>query len=164
MIVPLMRRKFVEEYHWIDEKEMIDMVAIAQSSPGAMAVNASILVGYRLKGIRGALISVVGTVLPPLVILSVISMFYVAFRDNPVVAAIMKGMQAGVAAVIGDVVYTMGLNVTKEKNKVSNLMMPIVFIASYLFQVNVMILIIISGIVGILHPYIANRWKWGNAS
>ncbi|MEG2550561.1 MAG: chromate transporter, partial [Erysipelotrichaceae bacterium] len=56
VIVPLMRRKFVDDYHWIDEKEMIDMVAIAQSAPGAMAVNTSILVGYRLAKIKGALV------------------------------------------------------------------------------------------------------------
>ena len=68
-----MRKKFVEQLHWIDEEEMMDLTAIAQSSPGAIAVNASILVGYRVAGVPGALVTVLGTVLPPLIILSIIS-------------------------------------------------------------------------------------------
>ena len=54
VIIPLMRKKFVEQLHWIDEEEMMDLTAIAQSSPGAIAVNASILVGYRVAGVHGA--------------------------------------------------------------------------------------------------------------
>ena len=71
VIIPLMRKKFVEQLHWIDEEEMMDLTAIAQSSPGAIAVNASILVGYRVAGVPGALVTVLGTVLPPLIILSI---------------------------------------------------------------------------------------------
>ena len=86
---------------------MMDFTAIAQSTPGAMAVNASILVGYRMAGGPGALVTVGGTVLPPLIIISVISLFYQAFRANPIVNLAMTGMLAGVAAVLCDVVYTM---------------------------------------------------------
>lgn len=84
------------------------MAAIAQSTPGAIAVNIAVLVGYRLAGITGAIISCVGTVLPPIVIISVVSMFYQAFRDSTIVSAILKGMEAGVAAVIVDLVIDMG--------------------------------------------------------
>lgn len=72
------------------EDEIPDMVAIAQSSPGVMAVNASIIIGYRVAGIRGALATVFGTVLPPMVILSVISVFYRQFRDNRIVALVFQ--------------------------------------------------------------------------
>ena len=95
VILPLMRKRFVEQYHWIDEQEMLDLIAIAQSSPGAMAVNASILVGYHLSGLFGALITVVGTVLPPLIIISVISIAYTAFRDNVIVSLLLKGDAGG---------------------------------------------------------------------
>ena len=74
VIIPLMRKKFVEELGWIEEQEMMDLTAIAQSSPGAIAVNASILVGYRVAGFRGAMLTVLGTILPPLFIISVISL------------------------------------------------------------------------------------------
>ncbi|MBQ2433875.1 MAG: chromate transporter, partial [Clostridia bacterium] len=107
VIIPLMRKRFVEELGWIEEEEMLDLTAIAQSSPGAIAVNAAILVGYRACGFAGALISVLATVLPPLIIISVISLFYQAFRDNAIVNMAMAGMLCGVTAVIFDVVLNM---------------------------------------------------------
>ncbi len=115
VIIPLMRKRFVEELHWIEEQEMLDLTALAQSSPGAIAVNASILVGYHVAGVMGALLSIIGTVLPPLVIISAISMFYTAFRDNAIVGMAMTGMLAGVAAVICDVVINMGKAVFQKK-------------------------------------------------
>ena len=90
VIIPLMRKKFVEELGWIDEDEMLDLTAIAQSSPGAIAVNASILVGYHVAGFPGAMLTVLGTVLPPLIIISIISMFYQAFRDNAIYNSIIS--------------------------------------------------------------------------
>ena len=69
VIVTLMKKKFVDEYHWIGEDEMLDLVAIAQSSPGAIAVNGAIVVGYKLLGIPGALVAILGTILPPFVII-----------------------------------------------------------------------------------------------
>ena len=73
VIVTLMKSKFVDKYHWIDEVEMLDLVAIAQSCPGAIAVNGAIVVGYKLGGVTGVLCSVIATVIPPFVILSAIS-------------------------------------------------------------------------------------------
>ena len=69
VIVTFMKRKFVDELHWIDEQEMLDLVALAQSSPGAIAVNAAILVGWRVCGFAGMLTAVLGTILPPMIIL-----------------------------------------------------------------------------------------------
>ena len=99
MIVSLMKKKFVNEYHWIEEDEMLDLVAIAQSAPGAIAVNGAIVVGYKLAGISGVIVSVFGAVLPPFLIISVVSVFYEIFRDNRIVAAMLSGMQTGVGAV-----------------------------------------------------------------
>ena len=111
VIITFMKRKFVDELHWIDMTEMLDLTALAQSSPGAIAVNAAILVGWRVAGLMGMLIAVLGTILPPMLILSVISLCYQAFASNLYVALILKGMQAGVAAVILDVVCGLGSNV-----------------------------------------------------
>ncbi len=149
VIIPLMRKKFVEQYHWIEEEEMLDLTAIAQSSPGAIAVNASILVGYRLAGVPGALLTILGTVLPPLIILSVISLFYKAFRDSRAVSAVMKGMQAGVAAVIADVVLTMGIHVFREKKVLPVLIMFTVFAASYFWGVNIILIVLLCGLIGV---------------
>lgn len=148
VIVPLMRRKFVEDLHWIEEDEMMDLTAIAQSTPGAMAVNASVLVGYRVAGVLGAFTTVFATVLPPFLVLSVISLFYAQFRGNWVVNLVMKGMQAGVAAVICDVVFSMGRNILKLRRVLPLIMMAGAFVASWFFGINVVLVILICAVVG----------------
>lgn len=148
VIVPLMKKKFVEELHWIEEEEMINLVAIAQSAPGVIAVNASIIIGHKMAGVLGAFVTMAGTILPPLVIISIISLFYESFKSNVFANALLLGMQAAVAAVIIDVVINMALNIIKEKRVLYVAIMIGAFIASYAFKVNVMIIIIICGILG----------------
>ena len=145
-----MKKKFVDEMGWLQEEEMLNYAAIAQSSPGPVAVNAAILVGYRLAGIPGALTAILGTVLPPLIILSVISLFYEAFRSNPVVNAVLKGMQAGIAAVICDVVLNMGGKVVKKREWLSVLLMVLAFAANFIFKINVMYVILVCAVIGAL--------------
>ena len=142
VIVTFMKRKFVDELHWIDEQEMLDMAALAQSSPGAIAVNAAILVGWNVEGLLGMIVAVTGTIIPPMVILSVISFFYAAFASNVYVALVLKGMQAGVAAVILDVVCGLGGNVLKTKSIVYIALMVLAFVASFFFDVNVILIIL----------------------
>lgn len=153
MIVPLMRKRFVEELGWIEEQEMLDMTAIAQSSPGAIAVNAAILVGYHVAGISGALLTVLGTVIPPMIIISVISMFYQAFRDNPVVNLVMAGMLCGVVAVIFDVVIDMTKTIFEKKKILPVLVLIGAFIAVRFFSVNILLVILVCGIIGILETW-----------
>ena len=148
VIVPLMRKKFVEQLHWIEEQEMLDLTALSQSAPGPIAVNASLLVGYHVAGIPGALITVLGTVLPPLIIISVISVFYAAFRDNPIVSLVMLGMQAGVAAVICDVVVTMAKGVLSQKRIIPAVMMVLAFLAAVFLDINLVIILLVCGCVG----------------
>ena len=148
MIVPLMRRKFVLQLHWIEDDEMLDLTAIAQSTPGAMAVNASVLVGYRVAGIPGACVTVLATILPPFLILSVISLFYAQFRDNWVVNLVLRGMQAGVAAVICDVVVSMSRNIFKLRRALPVIMLAGAFIASWFFNINVVLIILLCAVVG----------------
>lgn len=159
VIVPLMKKKFVDDLKWIEEKEMLDLTAIAQSSPGAIAVNASILIGYRIAGIIGAMITILGTILPPLIIITAISYFYDFFKDNAVIAALLKGMQAGIAAVILDVVLSMGGKIVKEKSVISILLMIAAFVAVYFLKINVFFIIIGSGLIGFLNFYITNKKK-----
>lgn len=159
VIIPLMRRKFVEELHWIEEQEMMDLTAIAQSSPGAIAVNASLLVGYRVAGIAGALVTVLGTVLPPLIIISVISFFYTAIRDNMIVSMAMAGMLAGVAAVICDVVITMGKEILKGKQVLPIVVLMVSFVAVYFLGINIILLILTCGLIGAMGTFHRKKWK-----
>ncbi|MDE6882761.1 MAG: chromate transporter [Lachnospiraceae bacterium] len=148
VIIPLMQKKFVDELHWIEEQEMMDLTAIAQSSPGAIAVNASILVGYHVAGMAGALITVLGTVLPPLIIISVISFFYAAFRDNAIVNMAMTGMLAGVAAVICDVVIKMGKSIFQKKRVLPIAVLSASFIAVRFMKINIILIILICAVIG----------------
>ena len=148
VIVTLMKKKFVDEYHWIEEDEMLDLVAIAQSSPGAIAVNGAIVVGFKLAGLPGTLVAILGTIIPPFVIISVISVFYEAFRDSFLVSRMLHGMQAGVGAVIASVVYSMGFGVVHSKDFISILIMAAAFLASCVFGVNVIYIILICGMLG----------------
>ena len=149
VIVSLMRRKFVEEKHWMDEQEMLDIAAIAQSCPGAIAVNAAILVGWRMAGLPGMLICVLGTILPPIVILTAISVVYNAFAANRYVALFLRGMQIGVSAVIFDVVLQLGKNVVKSKSLLCMAVMALAFVAAYLMKINVVYLLLAAAALGV---------------
>ncbi len=150
VIITFMKRKFVDELHWIDESEMLDMTALAQSSPGAIAVNAAILVGWRVAGFGGMIIAVLGTILPPMLILTVISFFYSAFASNAYVALVLKGMQAGVAAVILDVVCSLGSGVIKRRCPIHLAIMIGAFAAAFFLEIQVVWIILVSALIGIL--------------
>ena len=143
VIVTLLKEKFVDHYHWIEEDEMLDLVAIAQSSPGAIAVNGAIIV-----------VSVIGAIIPPMVILSVISVFYDAFCSNYYIAALLKGMTAGVGAVIMSVVYDMGKNVVKSKDWVNVVIMIISFCLSYFLNVNIIYIILLVAVFGMVRTIV----------
>ena len=149
VIVTLMKKKFVDEYHWIEENEMLDLVAIAQSSPGAIAVNGAIVVGYKLAGMAGAVTAIIATIIPPFVIISLISVFYNAFRTNFLVSQMLEGMQAGVGAVIAAVVFEMGAGVVHGKNPVSMAIMVLAFLAACVLGINVVYIVIVCGLFGL---------------
>lgn len=157
VIVTLMKKKFADEYHWIDEKEMLDLIAIAQSAPGAIAVNGSIVVGFKLGGIPGMLVSILGTILPPFVILSVVSLFYTAFRDNIWVNSMLTGMQAGVGAVIMAVVIEMGYGILKDKNKVSMVIMAAAFLLTFALNVNVIYVVLGCIVFGAVRTWLSMK-------
>ena len=148
VIVTFLKRKFVDELHWIDEREMLDFIALAQSTPGSIVVNASILLGWSVRGFPGMAVAVAGAVLPPMLVLTLISFCYAAFAENRVVSLMLRGMQAGVAAVILDAAVNMGKGVLKEKNLLHMLMMGIAFILSLFLGVNVIWLILGALILG----------------
>lgn len=148
VIVTLMKRKYVDELHWLDEQEMLDYTALAQASPGAIAVNAAVLVGWKIGGLPGMLLAVSGTILPPMLILTLLSFFYAAFAANRFVALLLRGMQAGVAAVIFDVVWSLGKQVFQHNKGFNALLLAAAFILSFFAGVNVMYLILAALLLG----------------
>ena len=159
VIVSLMKKKFVEELKWLEEDEMLDVTAITQSAPGPLPVNASVIIGYRMAGVAGSLTAILGTILPPMVIISVISLFYEQFRTNPYVATALQVMRAGVAAVIFDVVINLAQNVWNTKRILYIAMMIIAFAAAYLLDVSAMIVIFACLGIGLVDLLLTYRKK-----
>ena len=157
VIVSLMKKKFVDECGWIKEEEMLDLIAIAQSAPGPMAVNGAIVVGYKLAGLTGALVSILGTILPPFIIISIVSVCYEAFRDNYFVSQMLEGMQAGVGAVIASVVYEMGVGIVQEEDRISLLIVAGAFAGSCIFNINVVYIIIACGMIGMIRTFLSKK-------
>lgn len=150
VIVSLMKKKYVEELKWLEEDEMLDVTAITQSAPGPLPVNASVIIGYRIAGVVGSLTAILGTILPPMVIISVISLFYEQFRTNPYINTALQVMRAGVAAVIFDVVMNLATNVVRTKRILYISMMVIAFVATYLLDVSAMIVILVCLGIGLM--------------
>ena len=159
VIVSLMKKKFVDEKTWLEEDEMLDITAITQSSPGPLPVNASVIIGYRMAGIAGSLTAIAGTILPPMIIISLISLCYEQFRTNEIVALALQVTRAGVAAVILDVTLNLAGNIIKLHNAFYLAMMILCFIAVVFFNVSAMAVILICLAVGIVSAVITSLRK-----
>lgn len=157
VIVPLMQKKFVEKLKWIDKDEMIDLVAISQASPGAIAINASIAVGYKVAGFWGVVFSLCGSIFPPFFIITIISFFYMIFKENTYVAFALKGMSAAISAIIADAVVNMSKDYFKNKNLIAILVMVLTFFLAFFMNINVALIIIFWLFVGVLVYIFQNR-------
>lgn len=107
-MVPLIEREVVENKKWLEGTEFIDALAIAQSLPGPIAVNTSVFVGYKVRGLVGSLVGLLGTVLPSFICMLVIAAFFSQIRENPTVAAIFTGIRPAVVALIAASVWSLG--------------------------------------------------------
>ena len=156
-----MKKKFVEELKWLEEDEMLDITAITQSSPGPLPVNASVIIGYRMQGIPGSLAAVLGTILPPMFVISLICVFYTEFRQNLYIAAALQVMRAGVAAVILDVTWNLAKNVWNSHSVFYTSLMALSFCGAYFFGVSAMIIILICLVIGITEAVLTSYKKKG---
>lgn len=149
VIIPLLKAKFVDEYGWINDKETLNIVAIAQSMPGVMAVNAAIMLGYRMSGIKGTLVTLLATILPPLITMTIIAFFYDMFAHNHYIQLLLKGMQCGATAIIINVVFNLIKKLVKKQ-----LLLPILIFlgtmtAVLAFDVNLMYCVLADAIIGL---------------
>lgn len=149
VIIPLLKAKYVDEYGWIDDKEALDMVAIAQSMPGIVAVNACIILGYRMAGLMGSITALLATTLPPLITIGIIARCYDAFASNHVVQMALKGMQCGATALIVQVAINLFWKQAKKKLLLPLAIVLATFVANVFFNVNIMALVIIDGLIGL---------------
>ncbi len=150
VVISLMKKKFVEDLQWLAEDEMLDITAITQSCPGPLLVNAAVAIGYRVCGGLGVAAAIVAAITPPMVIISVISLFYTQFRTNPYIATALQVMRAGVAAVIVDVVWNLAKKVCATRRILYISMMISGFIATALVGISGMLVIFVCLGIGIM--------------
>ena len=157
VIIGMIRKVFADKLHWITEDEILDLTVIAQSTPGPLGVNMAVITGYRICGVPGALVCALAASLPPMIIISVISVFYNQFKDNQIISLLLQVMRAGVAAVIVDVVIDLTEKVIKTKKVLWMTLMVAAFIALVVFKVNIIWLIMICGAVGLVNSLTAGK-------
>lgn len=109
-MIPIIQKEVAENRGWMTETEFLDAIALSQGAPGAIAVNTSIYVGYSIRGLPGALVATLGTVLPSFIIILVIAKFFFQFRSNPIVEKVFLGIRPAIVALILTAVYSLMKN------------------------------------------------------
>lgn len=147
-IVPVIRDEFIHKKSLIEEEEMLDIVALAQSGPGPMAINTSILTGYRLRGPKGAIIATIASVLPCLIIITLLYYVYTEVSQNPLIQTIFAVVSGAISAVLVITTYNMA-KTALEENKIFGLILMLgAFLASFVFDINTAIIILVCGFLG----------------
>ena len=147
VIIPLMRKKMVRDLGWLSEEEMLDIIAIAQSSPGAVSVNVAAQIGFSTAGIPGMLLAAFATILPPFCWIVLISLFYDFFRSSPFVDAVLRSMQPVVAGVILCAAVDM-LMAIRRKQPASGWLLFAAALGLGLLGVNVIWILLAGGVIG----------------
>lgn len=163
VIVSMVQRLFVEKLKWISREEMLDYTAMSQTAPGSVAINISVLIGRRLAGWPGILSALLGTVIPPLVLLSLLSVCYTAVIDNPAVQFLLRGMEAAVIALIFNSVVNLAVPYIKSRNIPALALMAVACILSAVWKISVVYIIIGGGILGVISALIPKHKQTGKA-
>jgi chromate transporter len=154
-MVPLIEYEMVEKYHWIDSKEIIDIIAVAAAAPGVIAVNTATFVGYRIAGLKGALTATLGMITPSYFIICTISLFYQQFKDLEWVTYGFSGIRAGVIVLLLGAVIEMAKKF--DRTAIGVLILLITFVLATFTEVNVIFLLLGGGLTGMIFQVFFNR-------
>lgn len=161
VMIPMLQERFVERYKWLDGDEFSALMALGQSAPGALIVNTTAMVGYRLLGVGGALCALVGTALPAILVIIIVGYFYEIIRDNAYVSAAFRGMRAGVAAIIADTVINMAQPYFKREKLAYGALLVAAFLVGFFFDVNVAFIIVGCALLGLIIGIVRRRREAG---
>lgn len=156
VVVPMVRKYFVKK-NLFSEDELLEMAAVSQSAPGAIAINLISLAGYRTAGRMGLAVSCISALIPPLVILGAVSVFYNAVISNALVSAVLRGMQAGAAALIVDFLADMSKSIIKERSLILDMLVIVSFFISCFTKINVIFVLLGSCLLCICLVFIRKR-------
>ena len=154
-MIPIIQKEVVEKKGWIEEEDFMDVLAISQSAPGLLAVNISIFLGYRLKGVKGSIVATLGSVLPSFLIILLIAMFFAGYQDNPTIIKIFKGIRPVVVSLIAVTVINMA---KKAKLNIYTGMLAVATALLVTFlKVSPIYILMMAGIFFILPKYIKRK-------
>lgn len=147
-MIPLIQRETIETHHWIDDQDLLDMLAIAESTPGVIAVNSATFVGYRVAGFWGALFATIGVILPSFFIILLLAGVIQQFKELQYVNYAFVGVRAGVAVLILNAV----LKLSKQcpKNIFTLLVAAVAFVLVAFFSANVILVIVFAAVAGVV--------------
>lgn len=147
-MIPLIEDEFSTKKKYVSAEEMADILALSQSIPGPIAVNASVIIGYRKQGVLGALAALLGLALPSFVVLTLITYLYQSFNENPYIAAALKGIRACVVALIFSAFIRLFSRI--KKTAYTSILLIVSFAVSVLFPFNSIYIILAGIIIGLL--------------
>ena len=147
-MIPLIEKEVVGNKGWITKEEFVDILVVSQSLPGALAINTSIFLGYKIAGVLGAIVALLAVILPSFFIILIIAVFFMQFRDNYYVNAAFKGITAAVPMLV--LVGAISLSKGLEKNIRTGITIIIGLIALAFFNIHPVLVIILSGLYGII--------------
>ena len=147
-MIPVLEQTFVSKKGWLSEEEMIDLLAIAEMTPGPIAINASTFVGTKMAGVPGAVAATLGMVTPSFAIIAVVSGFYMQFQSNPTVGAALLGIRAGVTALVLSAVLKLGKKAVRKP--IDWAICLLAFVAVGVYGVSAILAIVTAGLCGFL--------------
>lgn len=149
VMLPLIEQAIVNKKKWIKSEQFLDLIAIAQSAPGVMAINSAVAVGYQIAGLSGAVVASLGAALPSFFIIIIVATFFLNFQSNPYVAAFFQGARPAVVILMALAAYDMGKKVVKDKTGLAIIGVGLVSII--LLHIHPVIAIISAGVFGAVY-------------
>lgn len=156
-MIPLIEKEVVDRKEWIDREDFLDMLALAQSAPGPIAINTAVFVGYKMNGIPGMIVTVLGSVLPSFLIILIIASFFVGIKDSQAVERAFKGIRPAVVALIAAPVLRLGKS-AKINRKTIIIPVAVAVVVAFL-KVTAVYIILGAAVLGILYGKFAKEGK-----
>lgn len=145
-MIPIIEEEVVNKQKWVSKEEFMDMLVVAQSFPGAMSINCSIFIGYKIAGVLGGVIALLGVALPSFLIILIVATFFMKFRENYYVNLVFKGISAAVPVLVLTGVISLAKGI--DKNIRNGITIVLALIALVIFKINPIIVIIVAAIYG----------------
>lgn len=156
-MMPIMQREVVDKKNWASDEDILDILVISESTPGVLAVNSATFIGYKIRGFWGSFFATLGVVLPSFIIISVLSLFILQFKENAIISYAFMGIRAGVAMLIFNAVFK--LSKKMKRDLFTYIIILAAFMITLLTSFNIIWIILIAAMIGIAHGLITNFRK-----